>query len=249
MPAQPSEKKEKPEVATPKVEGFKISAEMRKSQDEIIDALATLSFLEIAKEGNYVAVLNVESRDIHKQPYLFSIIYLKPDVLEVAYTIVPGISPRKRRVDVINHLLNVLSLITDMYAVNQRELYQQMVNYLSDITEFATSNYREIYGKYDTLREDYEELKRRVERLEEQNSKLSRELIETKAKNDQLTLRVRQLEGYSDDALMAKIQDWLDVHRNQINISEFSKQYNVPESRVEDVLNKMVIRGYLELRA
>jgi len=42
--------------------------------------------------------------------------------------------------------------------------------------------------------------------------------------------------------------DWLDVHRNEINLAEFSKQYSVAESRVEDILNKMIMQGYLELR-
>jgi len=235
-------------LEAPRVEGFKLFAKRTKSPDEVIDRLATLSFIEIAKEADYIAVLNVESRDIHRNPYLFSTIYLKPDVIEIVYTIIPGMSPRKRKIDVYRHVLNILTLIHDAYEVDTKYLYQTLESALKDITEFASSDYNEIFAKYDVLQRDYLEAKKRIEQLESSNSKMSKELIELRSKNDELLLRVKQLETYSDEALMARIQDWLDVHRNEINITEFAKQYGVLESRVEEVLNKMVIQGYLELR-
>ena len=246
--AAPPQKAAEEKVESPRVDGFKLFAKRIKQPDEIIDLLATLSFVELAKEADYLAVLNVESRDIHRNPYLFSTIYLKPDLIEVVYTIIPGMSPRKRKIDVYRHLLNVLTLLQDAYEVDTKYLYQMLQSALKEITEFASSDYNEIFAKYDALQHDYLDLKKRAEQLEASNSKISKELIELRSKNDELLLRVKQLEAYSDEALMARIQDWLDVHRNEINITEFAKQYGVLESRVEEVLNKMVIQGYLELR-
>jgi len=235
-------------LAAPKVDGFKVFGKRLAEPAEIIDALSTLSFLEIAQEADYVAVLNVESRDIRRSPYLFSTIYLKPDVVEVAYTLVPGTSPRKRRIDVLRHFLNILSVIPAAYEVDHRGLYQLLQSALADITEFASSDYKEVFARYDALRKDYDDVKRRADALEASNTKVSKDLIDAKARNDDITLRLGQLEAYTDEALMVKIQDWLDVHRNEINVSEFAKQYSVVDSRVEDVLNKMMLRGYLELR-
>ena len=243
IPARPEEK-----VDTPKVDGFKLFAKRTGTPDEIIESLSTISFLEIAKEADYVAVLNIEGRDIRRSPYLFSTIYLKPDLIEVVYSIVPGISPRKRKIDVYRHLLNVLTMIYGMYEIDQKYLYQTLQSALQDLTEFASSDYNDIFAKYDNLLRDYGDFKKRAEGLESSNSKISKELIEVRGKSDELTLRVKQLETFTDEALMGKLQDWLDVHRNEINVSDFSKQYSVLESRVEDVLNKMVLQGYLELR-
>lgn len=244
----PQAKAAEEKIETPKVEGFKLFAKQLKEPAEIIEALSTLSFLEVAQEAGYIAVLNVESRDIRRSPYLFSTIYLKPDLIEVAYSIVPGMSPRRRRIDVYRHLLNVLTLIYDAYEIDLKYLYQHLQSTLQSMTEFASSDYNDIFAKYDLLQRDYADLKKRADSLETSNAKVSKELIETRAKDDELLLRVKQLESYTDEALMTKLQDWLDVHRNELNVSDFAKQYGVLESRVEDVLNKMVIQGYLELR-
>lgn len=247
-PATPSQA-EAEKLSAPKVDGFKIFGKRVREPADIMDALCTLSTLEIAREADYIAVLNVESRDIRRSPYLFSTVYMRPDSIEVAYTLVPGTSPRKRRIDVMRHFLNILTLIPGAYEIDEKYLYQTLQSALADITEFASSDYKEIFSKYDSLLKDHEELKRRADELTALNSKVSRELVEARAKNDELTLRLNQLEAFTDEALMVKIQDWLDLHRNEINVSDFAKQYGVVESRVEDVLNKMVIQGYLELRA
>jgi Fic family protein len=63
-----------------------------------------------------------------------------------------------------------------------------------------------------------------------------------------LTIRVREAETYSDEVLMGKIQQWLKEHKNEINIFEFSKIFRVSETRVEQILNKMVNEGVLEVR-
>ncbi len=141
-----------------------------------------------------------------------------------------------------------LTLIAGAYQIDEKYLYQTLQSSLAGIVEFASSDYKDMFAKYDSSLRDKEEMRKRVESLEASNNRLSKELIESKAKDDELMLRVGQLEAYSDDALMVKIQDWLDVHRNEINVAEFAKQYGVVESRVEDVLNRMVMQGYLELR-
>jgi len=232
----------------PKVSGFKIDAKMLKSAKDIVSSLYPLSFVEVVEDSGSVVVLNVESRDLRREPYLFSTIYLRPDSMEVVYSITPDTSMRKRKIEVYRHVLNVLSMIAESYSADAAQLYQQLQFAMQEITEFASSDYADIFAKYDVLQGECAEAKQKLVTIEESNSKVSREIIELRAENDELTLRARQLEGYSNEALMAKIQDWLDVHRNEINVTEFAKQYNLMEARVEEILNQMVIRGYLERR-
>lgn len=247
-PPKPAAAQEEEKLAVPKVEGFRLFGKRVKEPSEIIAAVSSLSFLQVAQEGETLALLNIESRDIRRSPYLFSTIYLRPAEMEIVYTLIPGMSQRKRRIDVLRHLLNVLTLIAGVYQIDEKPFYQLLQSSLAGMVEFASSDYKDVFAKYDTCLAQSDDLRKRVDDMESGNSRLGKELIESKARSDELTLRVRQLEAYGDEALMVKIQDWLDAHRNEINIGDFARQYNIVEARVEDMLNKMVMQGYLELR-
>ncbi|NYZ78985.1 hypothetical protein H0N99_02455 [Candidatus Micrarchaeota archaeon] len=242
-----AEKKEpKDEVPTPQVAGFRLPARRVRDLSEITSALSLLSSVQLAVEGDYVAALNVESRDIRKNPYLFSTVYFRPSEIEIVYTIVPGINKKKRNIEVLKHFLNILTLIGQTYEIDHKQLYQIIRNSLTEITEFATSTYDEIYAKYDVLNGEALSLQRKIESLNASLAKITKETVELKARNDELELRLKELESPSDDTLKVKIQEWLELHNNEINITEFAKVYNVLESRVEHLLNAMVTQGHLE---
>ena len=108
--------------AVPQADGFKIKAKLTGNLKDLSGRLRAISFLEIAQEKTAINVVYVESRDIKKNPYLFSILKIKEDELEVVYSIPPEISPKKRRVDVVTYLLNILSLIEDIYSIDRKSL-------------------------------------------------------------------------------------------------------------------------------
>jgi DNA-binding IclR family transcriptional regulator len=47
---------------------------------------------------------------------------------------------------------------------------------------------------------------------------------------------------------MVMIEDWIESHSDTIDIMEFSKTYRLTAPRVEQMLNKMVSMGYIELK-
>lgn len=237
-----------PEALEPRVDGFRFGAKRKKGVEEVVKALSALTFLEVIPEGDVVALINVESRDIQKNPYAFSLTYLKPDGVEVMYTIAPGASPRKRRVDVFRFVLNILTLLDEHYEVNRREFYQLMDAAFKGVGEYVSSSYDEIFAKYDACKNENELIKKRLEDLQAANDRLGKDNMELKEKNDALALKLKELETYSDDVLILKIQEWLMEHKNEINISEFSKVHKVSEQRVEIVLNRMVTEGLLAVR-
>jgi len=247
-PAERKEQKKevKDDVPSPRISGFRLPAKRLGDLRRIADPLSALSSLQLAVEADYVAALNVESRDIKKSPYLFSAIYLRPNEIEIVYSIVPGISLRKRKIEVLKHFLNVLTLVEDAYEMDHKQFYQVIGSALTEITEFATLTYDEMYSKYDILNTEFLSLQKKIEALNSSLSKMTNETLELKAKNDELTLKLKQLESPSDDVLKVKIQEWLELHHNEININEFAKTYSILESRVEHLLNSMVMQGYLE---
>jgi len=238
----------KEEVLEPLVEGFRIEARRIKDIDEIIAALSPLQFLNIIKTQNSVVLVNVERRDIRKEPYLFSIIYLNPSSLEVVYSYVPDVSPKKRRLEVVRYLLNVATLLENVYFINHIQLYQVIDGILSRLFEYTASAYDELFSRYDALKEEVERLRRIVKEFQEANEKLSKANIEYKEKENDFLLRIRELETFSDEILISRIQSWLADHGYEINISDFARVNKISEARVEQVLNKMVREGYLTLR-
>ena len=232
----------------PRVDGFRLAARRKKGVDEAVKRVSSLNFLEVIPEGDVLALVNVESRDIQKNPYSFSIVYLKPDVLEVTYTVPPGTSPRKKRIDVFRFLLNLLTLLGDCYEVDEKEFYQMLDAAFKGITEYVSSSYDEVYAKFDACRSDKELLEKKAESLQSASDRLGKANLELKEKNDELVIRIRDLETYSDDVIRLKIQEWLVEHKNEINVGEFAKVHKVREMRVEQVLNKMVMAGLLTLR-
>ena len=70
-----------------------------------------------------------------------------------------------------------------------------------------------------------------------------------KKENEQLKGRLKELENYSDDSLMVIVQEWIESHDNTIDINEFAKNYKIIQSRVEQILNKMVTSGYIEAKS
>ncbi len=245
-PAQGGSSKE--EVHPPQVDGFKVKGKFIKGKPkDLANILRSISFLEVAPEKDALNVIYVESRDIDKNPYLFSIIKITDDEMEVLYTIPPEIGPKKRRVDVIRYVLNILSLIEGSFEVDNKTVYQLIENSIKELSGSVTMDYTKLYTAYDQLKKEVDDLKKKADRLTEQTQALTSQNYELKTQNDDFRLRVQSLEGLSDDALKLKLQEWVADHSGAINIAEFTKLYKVSDARVEEMLNKLVSEGYLEV--
>ena len=241
---------QKPALKTfrePKVDGFKIKGKAKGSMKDIAGLLRTISFLEVAQEKSAVNVVYVESRDINKNPYLFSIVKIRGDEVEVLYSIPPEISPRKRRIDVLRYLLNILSVIDKEYGIENKVLYQLLEDSVKELTDSVTMDYSKLYTAYDSLKKEVVDLRKKSERLTDQVEALTNQNYEIKSENDELKVKLTGLEKLSDDTMKTKLQEWIIEHNGSINISEFSKLYHVNETRVEQMLSRLVNEGYLEV--
>lgn len=242
------EKKGGKEETEPLVEGFRVEAKRIKEIEEVIAALSPLQFLDIVRTGESVVLINVERRDIKKVPYLFSIVYLHPDSIEVVYSYIPDVSPKKRRLDAVRYVLNILTVLENVYFINHTQLYQVIDGILSRLFEYTISSYDEIFSRYDAAKEECERLKKTVRELNEGIEKLTKANMELKENEGELLIRIKELETYSDEFITSKIQAWLIEHNYEINISDFARIYKLSEARIEQVLNKMVREGYLVMR-
>jgi len=216
-----------------------------------LESLRHLSFLRVsadASDPNLVLALNVESSDISKNPYLFSILYLRPDAIDVLYSQTPQTSAKLRKLNMVKYCLNILTLTTKDYDVDMKYLYQMLEAVLSDMNEYISSDYQTIYSKYDFLQSQMGSYMRKIKSLENSNQELTSDNYALKNKLQELEVKLSSMEKYSDSVLAVKIQRWIDEHNGEINLSEFAEVHNVSEARVEQVLNNLISEGYLESR-
>ena len=225
---------------------FKFGAKRKVTKEQLLKMIERIPDAEIADIKDSVAVIKIDSRDIDGAPYLFNILYLNADSIEMMYTVTPEISMRKRQLELLRYTTNMLTLLKDAYDVDLASYMQVLDIFLAEIKEFATSDYEKLYIKYDALLAKVEETQKQYERMKESNEKISKDTLEMRDEKNELKMKVDELEKFSDDALMLKIQDWIREHGNEINLGDFCKLYKVSESRVEQILNKMVREGYSE---
>lgn len=246
-PAAPAASTQKPSSNVPTVDALKIKGTKKKDLKEIANALRTISFLEVAQEKDSVNAAYIESRDINKVPYLFSILKIKDNDLELLYSIPSEMAPKKRRLDIIRYLLNLLSLLEPYFGVDQKTIYQLIETAIKEMSEGVTMEQSKMFVAYDTVKRESETLKRKIERLSGENEALANKNYELKEKYDEAVLRLKDLETMSDETLKGRIQEWISEHHGEVNLFEFCKVYKVSETRVEEALNKLVSEGYLEL--
>jgi hypothetical protein len=235
-------------VIEPKTDSLELKAKLSGSFDDIYKRFATLQLFTVSKPSGGIKLLRVESRDIQKRPFLFMIIEMKSDNVTVDYTIALDASPKLRRLFVLKTVLSVLSLVADLYSVDNTELFQYLDSSIDEVLGSITQSYSSLFNNYDSLFNEYRELKRLNIELEASNKNLTVQALQLSDENKKYTERVKALEAYSDDSLMVMVEDWLEAHDATIDINDFGKQYKLSPTRVEQILNKMVTLGYLELR-
>ena len=239
---------EEMQMVEPKLDEIKVSGRLSGTLDEVYNRVSTLQIFSTKKEETQVTAVRVESRDMQKNPYLFYIIQVRADGVSVQYSTALGTSEKMRRLSVLKNLLNILSLISDIFAPDNKELFQYLDSSIEEVTSSISQSYSTLFNNYDSLSTEYRNIKRLNIELSASTRTLTVKTAELSKENEELKARLEALEKYSDESLMVMVQDWLDSHNSTIDLEAFAKNYKLSTTRVEQILNKMESLGYLELR-
>ncbi len=243
-----AEKPSEESVSEPKVEKFKFDGSVASSLDAMKAKLSKVPFYSVGMDGDALVVGKVESRNIRKQPYLFYLINFNPGFVEVIYSIPPDVSESLRRASVLKGFASVLSMVADDYRINNAELMQYVDSTMDKLLSGLSQSYSSLYNKYDSILDEYRALKRLNIELSASNRNLTIQATQLGDENRRLKAELDRLQKYSDESLMSIIEDWIEVHNNTIDVELFSKSYGITAPRVEEMLDKMVSMGYLEVR-
>ncbi len=239
---------ETPTNIEPTVENLVIKGTLLGNFDIMAGRLSTLQMFFLRATINDLTIIRVESRNIQRKPYLFMIFRFTKDSINIDYSIGFDSSPKLRRLYVLKNLIAILSLITDAYEADNADLLQHLDSSIDDVLGGMSQQYSTIFNQYDSLLNRYRELKRLNIELANSNKNMSVQASLLKGENDDLKARLKQLETYSDESLMALVQEWIESHGGVIDINEFASNYKIIPPRVEQVLNKMVSLGYIEIK-
>lgn len=236
------------QASTPNVEEFDIEGKLMGDVQSIKAKFQNLPFYLVKLDGNELSLIKVESRSITKRPYLFHIIKITPDKVSLIYSYIQDTSVNLRRAEVLKNLSDIMVMVSDQYSLNQAKLLQYVDSALSNLISGLSQNYTTLYNRYDSLLTEYRELKRLNIELSASNRNLTIQSSQIGDENKTLKTQLSALQKFSDESLMALIEEWLTVHNNYIDIMEFSKSNNVSPTRIEQMLDKMVSLGYIEVK-
>ncbi len=234
--------------AEPDTEEIQFKASIKGDFKDLSQRFSSLQMYSMKAEADKLTLVRIESRDIQKRPYLFYILEFGRGTLTVSYTRSRDASVKMRRLFVLKNLLSVLSLVSDVYSVDDSDLFQHADSAIEDVINALSPSYSSLFNNYDSLFNEYREIKRLNLEMQASNKELLVKATQLESDNKALKERMSKLEAYSDESLMVMVEDWIESHDGTIDINEFSKYHSIVSTRVEDVLNKMVSQGYLELR-
>jgi len=219
---------------------LELAAKLKSSLDKVAEKLKSISYLTVLQKEDSVSAASVEVTDIKGNPYVFSVFEFYKDKIRVRFSVPEGKSILSRIISVLKKLMNILSIL-GTYEVSQDSL----VSLLESLLDFLEKTQTDV-SKEKLLIEN-QRLKKKIADLEERLREKSFTVYNLKLTNDALRKKLSKYEKISDQELMLKIEDWVRDHGGEIDLEEFCKVYGVSINRVEEILDKMVKEGYLEV--
>ncbi|MDE1762401.1 MAG: hypothetical protein KGH59_04455 [Candidatus Micrarchaeota archaeon] len=236
------------EDIAPKVEQISFDGKLVGTLESAKAKLAAMPFFAMKIDEGGLHVARVESRNIHKKPFLFYLVNIQPEQVSVVYSIAPDTSEKLRRLYIIKNLSSILSIIDGDYQVDDSRFLQYVDSSIDDALNGLSQSYSTLFNKYDALLAEYREMRRLNLELSASNRNLTIQTSQFEEENKQLKGQLKALQTYSDESLMAMVEDWIETHNNSIDINEFAQNYKIAAPRIEQILDKMVSLGYIELR-
>jgi hypothetical protein len=232
----------------PAIESLQLGGKLTGSFDEIAKRLSSLQMFSMRSTLSEMTLVKVESRDMQRRPYLFMIFAFTKDGIKIEFSIGFDSGAKLRRLYVLKNLAAVLSLIADLYEVDNTELLQHLDSSIDDFLGSLTPEYGSLYNSYQALLTKHRELRRLKIDLANSNKNLSVQASMLENENSEIKSRLKELETYSDESLMSMIQDWIDAHGGSIDVTAFATTHRITPPRVEQILDLMVREGYIELK-
>lgn len=174
----------------------------------------------------------------------YSIVFGKKSI-EFSYALGKS-SATQKRLEMLPLFFHVLVLAKSHYEVDATTLFEMVLDLFEKLrgtinreTVDVAAELNETKEKHANLLKKYEE----VVRASEENSRL---LLEAEQRYHELSVRLQQLEGMSNEVLKEELYKWIKIHNGAIDISEFAKAHGIQHARVEEGLEMLMHGAYIK---
>lgn len=176
-------------------------------------------------------------------------IVLGPKSIRFLYSVGGGVDRRRRFIQVLPALLNILTLVEDFYEIKTGPLFQSFLVFFSDLSRHMGKDALELATELDELKAKYAELSKKYDDLVRAGEENTRILLECERRRDELHKRVDQLASLSDEVLKQNLFEWIKVHGGSLETAEFARAHNLAIARVEEGVEMLVREGYIKPRS
>lgn len=225
-----------------------VAAEQRKPLKGLSSLFSGLGFTKISYTKDNLIVEKVKGQDLQGKPYLEYRVEFKPDSIEFTYSSPPNRSKLARLLDLMPTFLNILQVAEDYYVVKPTDIFAHVNKVLNEAGKIIDRDALEFSTQLSELQTRHTELNAKYDDLVRSGETNTRMLLESERKRDELSKKLSQLAGMSDDLLKETLYNWIKLHGGTIDIREFSKAHSIALTRAEEGLNMLIGEGYIRRR-
>lgn len=230
-----------------KVKNISLKGEIKTPLSKIAKQMSSLNFTSIESETNRLTVRKIDREDISGKPYLYSNFIFTKEGFVVEYSITKEVNEKKRDIEICSLILKILVLL-ELTKLNMTPIYKLIIESLDNAVDFVDINYESLKNKFEELQKERDLFKKKYSEMNYIINKNNKKLAELEENLEASTKRIKKLERMTDLALMEEMASWIKTHKGEFSVLEFSKIYDVPSARVEEILDKMLKEGYIEKR-
>ena len=228
---------------------IKIKAQRTKPLKDLAPMLGTLGFSKLNYAKNTLTLEKIESEDLSGKPYLFYKIELAPKSIIIRYMLSTPERRMSRSLEMGLLSLNLFRIIATHYDVSVSSVYPFYYALLNSLSEALEKEKLESVSELNTLKTKHVSLDKKYKDLVRSSEQNARILVEAERKNEELTEKLKKMEGINDEVLQERLFEWIRTHDGEINMYDFSKINSLPIGRVEEGLNLLIKNGYVKRRS
>jgi len=228
---------------------IKIKANRVKPLKDLIPMLGPLGFSKVSYSKEELVVEKVESEDLSGKPYLFYRIELGPNSIMIRYLLPSPERRLSRSLDMGLLSLNLFRIIATHYDVSVSSVYPFYYALLNSLSESLEKEKLEAISELSGLKAKHVSLEKKYKDLVRSSEQNARILVEAERKNEELTEKMKKMEGINEEVLQERLFEWIRTHDGEINLFEFARLNSTPVGRVEEGLNSLIKEGYIRRRS
>ncbi|MFH1306686.1 MAG: hypothetical protein ABIH83_03480, partial [Candidatus Micrarchaeota archaeon] len=224
-----------------KTVSIKLAVNLKANPHSWAKSVANLGFSEINSTKNSLSLTKIQSLDFENKPHQFIKLSLTKKSLTISYTLLLAQNPIRRKLEAARLAFLTLSSLgmpslTPPVSAFISQCIDESISFVSADTDILSSKNHE----FEKIAKEQNE---RIQNLYAEREKLAKRSLTDTKKLQELSSQLEKLTSTPDSVIDDNVFAWLLSHDGQINISEFSSQYNFPSARIEHSLDRLCKSG------